>query len=530
MSLVRYQKKRDFRKTPEPKGREAKIRRNRFVVQEHHASRLHFDLRLEMGGVLKSWAVPKGPSLDPEQKRLAVPTEDHPIEYLKFEGRIPKGSYGAGEHMIWDTGTYALDQGEDPLEEFNQGRLNFQLHGRKLRGGFHLVRMKGNNQWLLIKNQDAYAEPGWKLQLRLASDEQGREFERKVNAAQDNPAARAPKKRVRKITAHADQATGQVLSARKLFSTSELQGDARVKIGKSIVTLSNLDKVYWPDEGYTKGDLIRYYNDISKTILPYLKDRPLILKRFPDGINGKSFHQHDVAEAPDYVRTERIAVEGHEVNYIIGDNLPTLLYMANLGAIERHPWNSPVAHLDRPDWVVFDLDPDEVEFAVICELAMSVKEIIESLSLECFAKTSGSRGLHVYVPIKPVHSYEEVADFAARVAARVVEANPEIATIERSLQKRQRKQIYVDAMQNARGKSVVAPYSVRPRPGATVSAPLEWREVKAQKITPQDFTIKNIPARVARKSDLFRAVLKGKQTLTKALAELIEGDNTQTIA
>lgn len=308
------------------------------------------------------------------------------------------------------------------------------------------------------------------------------------------------------------------------------RGNARVKIGKRIVTLSNLDKIYWPDDGYTKGDLIRYYDEVSKAILPYLKNRPLILKRYPDGINGKSFHQHDVDETPDYVRTERTAVEGHEVNYIIGDNLPTLLYMANLGAIECHPWNSRVVNLDRPDWVVFDLDPGEVEFAVICELAMRVKAIIASLDLECCAKTSGSRGLHVYVPIKPVHSYEEVADFAARVAARVTEANPEIATTERSLQKRQRKQIYVDAMQNARGKSVVAPYSVRPRPGATVSAPLEWREVKAKKITPQDFTIKNILARLARQGDLFRAVLNGKQTLTRALAELMDGDNTQTMA
>lgn len=314
---------------------------------------------------------------------------------------------------------------------------------------------------------------------------------------------------------------------RDFRKTSE-KGDARVKIGKRRVTLSNLDKIYWPDDGYTKGDLLRYYDDISKTILPYLKDRPLILKRYPDGINGKSFHQHEVNDTPDYVRTERIAVEGHAVNYIIGDNLPTLLYMANLGAIERHPWNSRVANLDHPDWVVFDLDPGAVEFAVICELAMSIKDILERLGLECFAKTSGSRGLHVYVPLKPVHSYAEAADFAVRVAARVTEANPEIATIERALQKRQRKQIYVDAMQNARGKSVVAPYSVRPRPGATVSAPLEWREVKARKITPQDFTIKNICARLERQGDLFRAVRKGKQALTGALAELMNGEAAQS--
>lgn len=342
-----------------------------------------------------------------------------------------------------------------------------------------------------------------------------------------------PKSKVRQIpapdenTARANQITNEAVSARKLFSASELQGNATVKLGKSLIKLSNLDKIYWPDDGYTKGDLIRYYDEIAKIILPYLKDRPLILKRYPNGIDGQSFHQHDVDEAPDYVRTERIAVEGHTVDYVIGDDLPTLLYMANLGAIERHPWNSRVADLDHPDWIVFDLDPGDVEFAVICELAMGVKNVIEGLNLECYAKTSGSKGLHVYVPIKPVHSYDEVAEFAAGVAARVVEANPKIATTERSLQKRQRNQIYVDAMQNARGKSVVAPYSVRPRPGATVSAPLDWREVKAQKITPQDFTIKNILARVARKGDLFKAVLKGRQTLAKALVELTDGEKAQ---
>lgn len=263
--------------------------------------------------------------------------------------------------------------------------------------------------------------------------------------------------------------------------------------------------------------------EVSKYILPYLKDRPLIMKRYPNGIRGSFFHQHDVNEAPDYVRTEEIDVEeGHKVDYIIGDNVQALLYMANLGAIERHPWHSRVADLSHPDWFVFDLDPSNVEFEEICDVTLNTREILERLGLESFAKTSGSRGIHVYVPLKPVHTYEEVAEFALRVAELVVEASPDVATIERSLKKRKRRAIYIDHMQNARGKSVVAPYSVRPKPGATVSAPLEWKEVEGKKIRIEDFTIGNMLRRIERKGELFKPVLRSRQTLDKAKALLDE--------
>jgi bifunctional non-homologous end joining protein LigD len=301
-----------------------------------------------------------------------------------------------------------------------------------------------------------------------------------------------------------------------------LTGETVVKVGQDIVSLTNLGKVYWPDDGYTKGDLIRYYYEVSKYILPYLKDRPLIMKRYPNGIDGPSFHQHDVDEAPSYVRRVAIDVEeGHEVEYISGDNLATLLYMANLGAIERHPWHSRVADLDHPDWFVFDLDPDKrVAFTTICVLALKVREILGRAHLESYVKTSGSRGIHVYVPIKPVYSYEDVARFAEQIATRVADENAEIATVERSLKKRKPGQIYVDHMQNARGKSVVAPYSVRPRKGATVSAPLEWTEVKRRKITIEDFTIKNMGRRLSARGDLFKPVLTKRQSLDDAFEEV----------
>jgi len=520
MGLEVYQRKRDFRRTPEPKGKVSKRNLRRFVVQEHHAEKLHFDFRLEMGGVLKSWSIPRGPSLDPAEKRLAVPTEDHPVEYLKFEGHIPEGNYGAGEHMKWDAGAYELVGERSALEQFEAGRLKFRLQGEKLRGEFSLVRMgHWKGQWLLIKSHDEFAEPGWKLQLRRPDDEKGAGWLREQGGKRQKRAASAAEhKAVRRVAAPENVET---LPAQKVFARKKLSGNVNAKIDDAVVALSNLDKVYWPDEGYTKGDLVRYYYEIAPHLSPYLQGRPLIMKRYPAGIGGKSFHQHDVNEAPEFIATAAIDVEeGHEVDYIVGGDRATLVYMANLGAIERHPWHSRVEHLDRPDWIVFDLDPENVDFTVVCDVALSTREILKGLGLESYVKTSGSRGLHIYVPIAAGHDYAEAARFAELVAARVVGDNPEVATVERSLKKRKRARIYVDHMQNARGKSVVAPYSVRPRPGAPVSAPLAWEEVGRKKISPQDFTIKNILGRLARRGDLFKPVLGGGQTLTEALREL----------
>ncbi|HWP45446.1 MAG TPA: non-homologous end-joining DNA ligase, partial [Blastocatellia bacterium] len=492
MGLKTYHKKRDFERTPEPEGAVARRDRRRFVVQEHHASRLHFDFRLEMAGVLKSWSVPKGPSLDPGEKRLAVPTEDHPVEYLEFEGRIPEGSYGAGWQLIWDTGTYEVEDGLDPLEQLDRGKLSFILHGKKLRGQFNLIRLgKKGDGWLLVKGNDRFADPDWQLDLIMKEE--------------DDPGSN---RGVKKIGVKGEKDRKPV-RASHAFKERVLAGNLDIKVGKNIVKLTNLEKTYWPDDGYTKGDLIRYYYEVSKYILPYLKDRPLIMKRYPNGIAGSYFHQHDVDEVPSYVRTVSLDVkEGHVVDYIVNDNLATLLYVANLGAIERHPWHSRVSNLDHPDWFVFDLDPGEgVAYSTICEVALRLRRVLEDLGFDCAAKTSGARGMHVYVPIRAAYSYEQVASLAEKVAALVAREVPDIATVERSIKKRGRDKVYVDHLQNARGKSIVAPYSVRPRRGATVAAPLEWSEVKRKKIEPQDFTIKNMLGRLERKGDLFKPVL-----------------------
>jgi len=557
MGLETYQKMRDFRRTPEPRGRVSKVNRHRFVVQEHHASKLHFDFRLEMGGVLKSWSVPRGPSLDPTQRRLAVETEDHPVEYLKFEGRIPEGEYGAGEHMRWDGGTYKLVGDADALAQLERGKLEFELEGERLRGAFTLVRMKGREgEWLLIKKQDEFAEADWELQLRKPvggqdriegkarkkaegrrqKAEGGAEGGSNAKGAGSAKAGRGSRgdvgsgeEGVRKFDTEKETEGERVVPVSRALKAAELKGDLNVRVGGEVVPLTSLERVYWPDEGYTKGDLIRYYHEVSKYILPYLEDRPLIMKRYPSGIRGQFFHQHDVNEVPDFVRTIALEVEdggGHRVDYIVGSGEPTLLYMANLGAIERHPWHSRVENLEHPDWFVFDMDPGEgVEFKTICEVAVATRDVLERLGLESYAKTSGSRGLHVYVPVKAIYGYEEIAELAELVATAVACRHSDVATVERSKRKRGRRMIYVDHMQNARGKSVVAPYSVRPRPGATVSAPLEWAEVERRKIRTDDFDIKNMPERISRKGDLFRPVLKRKQALGDALErarELLE--------
>jgi bifunctional non-homologous end joining protein LigD len=523
MGLETYHQKRDFSRTPEPKGKLSKANRHRFVCQEHHASSLHFDFRLEIGGVLKSWSVRKGPSMDPSVRRLAVPTEDHPVEYLKFQGDIPEGNYGAGRHRIWDEGTYKLLDGGDVEERFEAGKLKFELNGEKLKGVFNLFRLGQRDQWLLVKSKDEHAKEDWKLEL-LFPDKDGNKFieEKPAGNGKGRGDAGRSKKNTPVVKKNAKPNKGEKLpTLAAVLKAKKPEGDKRVKAGNCVLSLTSLDRVYWPDEGYTKADLLRYYSGVAKYVLPYLKDRPLIMKRYPTGIRGISFHQHDVNEVPEFVRTIELEAEDaeglHKVDYVVGGNLQTHLYLANLGAIERHPWHSRVGSIERPDWFVFDMDPgDGVEFTTICDVALIARDVLAGLGLKSYAKTSGSRGLHVYVPIKPEYTYEQVADLAARVAKMVANEDPKNATVERSKAKRKKSQIYVDHMQNAYGKSVVAPYSVRPKPGATVSAPVTWEEVKKRKIRTSDFNIANMLDRIGKKGELFNPVLKKKQRLEEA--------------
>lgn len=314
---------------------------------------------------------------------------------------------------------------------------------------------------------------------------------------------------------------GKGQPAAQVFKRKTLEGNLSVEADGRVVALTSLNKVYWDEKGYTKGDLIRYYFSIADIVLPYLQDRPLILKRFPNGIEGKSFFQHDVDEVPDYVETFTTQALGHTVDYVVCNNTATLLYLVNLGMIPLHPWHSQTTHPDHPDWFVFDLDPGKVEFKIVRRAALAVKDFLDRLGLVSYCKTSGSRGLHVYVPIQPQYTYEEIAPFAERIAKLIVQEDPDTTTLVRSLDRRKTDQIYLDHLQNARGKTIVAPYSVRERAAASVSAPLEWKELKGD-ITPGDFTIETMGKRLKRKGDVFAEALTNKQTLENAFVRLSE--------
>lgn len=375
-------------------------------------------------------------------------------------------------------------------------------------------RAKGAGPRKTIKPSATHAGPARPAVRASGGARPARTAARTSASTRPERAARDRTPSVRKV---AVPGVGQ--PAAQALAGKNLTGSVRVELDGNVVALTSLDKVYFPEGGYTKADLFRYLLAVAPVLLPYLQDRPLILKRFPDGVTGKFFFQHDVDEVPDYVETYTTEAPGHTVDYAVCDNRATLLYLANLGVIPLHPWHSTVQDPEHPDWIVFDLDPGHVEFDVVRTLALAVKRGLDEIGLEGYPKTSGSRGLHVYVPIARRYRYDEVAAFAERFANYIVARNPEIATTVRALDRRGANHIYVDFLQNAQGKTVVAPYAVRERAAATVSAPLEWAEVK-RKITPAQFTLASMPRRIKAKGDLFKQVLTNKQRLEKAEAAL----------
>ena len=862
MALTVYKKKRSFNKTPEPTGGKASGSVLRFVVQKHDATRLHYDFRLEMEGVLKSWAVPKGPSLNPEDKRLAMMVEDHPYDYRTFEGIIPEGNYGAGTVIVWDEGTYeALEEGSKSaqekslLQQLKKGSLKFKLNGNKLKGEFALVKLKNadNNAWLLIKHRDKYAketditkkdksvvsgktleaiektskniwgsspkkktaskrsrvkrvekkkeltegkkasfpktfspmlatlvdkpfdEPGWIYEIKwdgyraVAMINKGnvnlvsrnnKPFNEKfypivdalkkwnINAIIDGEAVVLNEKGVSNFGALQNwrsEADGdlfyyvfdvlwlngydfknlplvkrkQILNEQipfegiirlsESFETSatefleatakmgmegimakkedsiyiegertkewlkiksnkrhevviggftQNEGSAKTfsallvgafdngrldymgKIGtgfndktqkeimakmKKLVTtkvpftetpdvekpsrfrpnppkakvtwlkpelvcevsyteitsdgvmrhpsfeglridkkakdvkkekeipvkevikkeksssnnytkppndksrktllnpteetqvkkinghelkFTNLSKIFWPQEKYTKRDMLNYYYHVAPYLLPYLKDRPQSLNRFPNGIKGKSFYQKDITgKAPDWIKMEPYTTsEGEDKNFLVPEDEASILYMANAGAIEMNPWNSTIHDPDNPDWCLIDLDPsDKQGFDIVIKVAQATKQVLDTMGVTGYPKTSGSTGIHVYIPLGAKYTYDQCQMFARIIATQVNNMLPDITSIER-LTKARKNKLYVDFLQNRPKATLAAPYSLRPKPGAPVSMPLYWEEVK-KGLAITDFTIKNAMDRIKSEGDIFKPVL-----------------------
>jgi bifunctional non-homologous end joining protein LigD len=300
-----------------------------------------------------------------------------------------------------------------------------------------------------------------------------------------------------------------------------MSNDVQIKIDGHPLKLTNLDKVYWPKEKYTKGDLIEYYRKIAPYILPYLKDRPESLNRHPSGITGKNFFQKDVKDMPPvWVRTKKIFSESNNanINYMVCQDEATLVYMANLGCIEINPWNSRLTSLEKPDYLVIDLDPEKISFEKVVIVAQYVHKLLDKIGIPNYCKTSGATGLHIYVPLAAKYSYDHAKEFAQLIAMIINRQLPDITSIERMPAKRQRR-VYLDFLQNRKGQTLAAAYSVRPKSGATVSTPLEWSEVRPG-LDPAKFTIKTIFSRLSKKRDLFKPVLGKGANLALALKKI----------
>jgi bifunctional non-homologous end joining protein LigD len=695
MSLRDYNRKRNFSRTPEPKGKAVKKGKGalRFVVQMHRATRLHYDLRLEFEGTFKSWAVPRGPSLNPLDQRLAVFVEDHPLEYGSFEGIIPPRNYGAGSVMVWDEGTYVergsldlkLDRKRDEAamrKGFDRGHMTFVFDGKKLKGEFALIRLKrGGDEkaWLLVKKRDAHAtfkrgdvlddlsvKTGRTMEAIAAESEaqgnvwlpkrqeakppklfnpgvsrakavkavkaidpiprrnkpmlpiQGREVPTGKNWVFDGnedglrALAEVEGKRVslysrsgfpfeKKFPEIVDELKecdlqavldGEIVQSKgrafyKVFDVLYAQGRdlrksmlkerkkalaqihfagkhvqpapafqsapsgrslarnlespyiagtsidwlivnrATASVGKSETPasapspseeprLTHLDKVYWPKEGYTKGDLVEYYRAIAPKILPYLKDRPESLNRHPGGIASAGFYQKDMTgHIPRWLKTVRMfsGSTGKSIDYALCQDERSLLYFANLGCIEINPWFSKAATPDHPDFMVIDLDPDDNDFDHVIEVAHEVRRVLESVGADCYCKTSGATGIHIGVPTGARYDFDQVREFAERVCQVVAQKFPASTSLERNPARRRGK-IYLDFLQNRRGQTLAAPFCVRPRPGAPVSMPLEWKELKPG-LKPEHFNLKNAPVRILKKKDPWKGVLGAPIALKK---------------
>ncbi|HEY2349330.1 MAG TPA: non-homologous end-joining DNA ligase [Puia sp.] len=535
MPLTKYKEKRSFANTPEPTGGKGSGQDLVFVIQKHAASHLHYDFRLEMGGVLKSWAVPKGPSMDPAIKHLAMMVEDHPYDYKDFEGQIPKGNYGAGTVIIWDAGTYRpLEKVKTKkeaekllLKQLYAGSLKFSMQGRKLKGEFALVKTpgRGENHWLLIKHRDRYASDyditkkdksvvSGKTIEKMAGDPGAAQWKsnRTSSAGKKATAEKIPADKEKKKSTVAAKKSGVKVSFKRtgkklkplLNQTDETQETA---VDGHSLTFKHLGKLYWPKEGFTKRQLLNYYYEASPYILPYLKDRPQSLNRFPNGIEGESFYHKDVtATAPDWVKQFPYRTNGENKNFLVVEDTASILWMANLGAIEMNPWNSRVQTPDQPDWCIIDLDPsDKNTFNEVIETALVTKEVLDELNVTGYPKTSGSTGIHVYIPLGAKYSYDESQLFAQIIATEVRNRLPSNTSIERMTNKRKGK-IYVDFLQNRPKATLAAPYSVRPKAGATVSMPLGWEEIK-KGLKMNQFTMENALSRVRERGDLFTPVL-----------------------
>ena len=530
--LAKYRRMRDFRRTPEPAGgRTAEDGREhgdaggdgvdgrrRFVVQRHRARRLHYDLRFEIDGVLVSWAVPKGPTLDPSVKRMAVHVEDHPIEYIDFEGVIPSGEYGGGDVIVWDTGTWEPAKDGDPAQQLARGELHAEVHGEKLRGPLVLVRRDDGaakdgdkEQWLLLHKKDEHAVPGWDPE----------EHPRSVLTGRTNDDVKADPDRMWQSRAPAAEAEVSLLPEPApdgaIVALEELGKEGVWEVFGRDLKVTNLDKVLFPgDPPVTKREFLAYVARVAPISLPYLEGRALNLHRYPDGADTKGFwHKELPKHAPRWLpRWDNPEADpGETVTYLVVDEPAALLWAANFGALEWHPWTSRTEAMHEPTYALIDLDPGEkTSWDELLQLARLHRTALEHLGVTGRAKVTGKRGIQVWIPIRPGYSFDETRAWTEKLSRTVGKVLPDLVSWK--WEKKARGGLArLDYTQNAINKTLVAPFSPRPSAGAPVSVPIGWDELESETLRPDRWTITSVLDRLETVGDPLRPLIGLSQSL-----------------
>lgn len=438
-NLKEYNEKRDFNKTNEPKGKRESSNKKKlkYVIQHHLARKDHYDLRIEWNGVYVSFAVPKGPSFNPKDKRLAVHVEDHPISYGNFEGEIPKGEYGAGVVMLWDKGYWYPTH----KPNFNDV-IKFELDGKRLKGMWSLVKFKDDN-YLLIKENDKYKKSSNGIGKYKRSIKTNRTFD-EIGSGLDN------------------------------------------------IEITNPDKIIFPKSKITKEEIINYYKKVSKRMFEFLDNRLISTVRAPSGINNEIFFMKHLNTDSKNLGKKKIKDEDYY--YIKNEN--GIIDEVQMNSYEFHIWGCLINNLNHPDLLVFDFDPDKkLSLLKIRNGVKDLKSILDKLKLKSYLKTSGGKGYHVFIPLK-TSSWKETEDIAKSISEVMIKNNPNKYTTNMRMNKREGK-IFIDYFRNKKGATSVCPYSMRLKEPGTVSCPISWSELN--KIKPRDITIKNIDKRLKKK-------------------------------
>lgn len=438
-----------------------------------------------MDGVLKSWAVPKGPSLDPTQKRLAMHVEDHPLSYAKFEGIIPKGQYGGGTVMVWDEGSW--ESIHNPQKSYKEGKLEFYLHGKKLRGKWRLLKMKGELKgkapWLLMKSQDEFSRNSKTYDV-LSEESLSVKTKRSL-----------------------EEITGELSSP----SISNKKDESE---NTTINNITNQGKILFTDKNISKSDLASYYEKVAPQILPHIINRPLMILRCPQGQGKKCFFQkHYHEKLPQGLYVVEVKEKEQVQPYLYIKDIKGLAALAQLAVIEIHPWRSNIRNIEKPDRIIFDLDPGPtIRWYKMIMAALRLRKCLLKYGLESFVKTSGKKGLHVVVPIVPKQDWDFVKEFSAQIATKMVLDYPKeyVSTMKKS--EREGK-IFIDYFRNGRGSTTVAPYSCRANAFASVSLPLSWKELEKIKSS-EAFDIESVLTKIKRsKTDPWKDFFLLKQKL-----------------